>query len=78
MSLKNLFATLEEIYNILFLIGQPCSSLAIIQIHALSLLQETVQIRNQFFLYMDPETRSRVINVYGAQESIPRNDFASL
>ncbi len=29
-------------------------SLAIIQLHALSLLQKTVQIRDQFFLYMDP------------------------
>ena len=25
-----------------------------IQLHALSLLQKTVQIRDQFFLYMDP------------------------
>ncbi len=29
-------------------------TLAIIQLHALSLLQKTVQIRDQFFLYMDP------------------------
>ncbi len=39
----------------LFLIGQPFKSLAIIQLHALSLLQKTVQIRDQFLLYMDPE-----------------------
>jgi hypothetical protein len=39
----------------LFLIGQPFQSLAVIQLHALSLLQKTVQIRDKFFLYMDPE-----------------------
>jgi hypothetical protein len=31
--------------------GQPFKSLAIIQLHALSLLQKTLQIRDQFFLY---------------------------
>jgi hypothetical protein len=36
----------------LFLIGQPFQSLAIIQLHALSLLQKALQIREQFFLYM--------------------------
>ena len=40
----------------LFLIGQPFYSLAIIQLHALSLLQKTVQIRDQLFLYTDPES----------------------
>ncbi len=50
------FAVLYEIYNfMMFLIGQPFWSLAIIQLHALSLLQKTVQIRDQFFLYMDPD-----------------------
>jgi hypothetical protein len=44
-------AVLEEIYNN---DGQQCQSLAIIQLHALSLLPKTVQIRDQFFLYMDP------------------------
>ncbi len=38
----------------LFLIGQPFKYLAVIQLHALSLLQKTVQIRDEFFLYMDP------------------------
>jgi hypothetical protein len=38
----------------LFLIGQPFKTLAISQLHALSLLQKTVQIRDKFFLYMDP------------------------
>ncbi len=37
----------------LFLIGQPFESLAIIQLHILSLLQKMLQIREQFFLYMD-------------------------
>jgi hypothetical protein len=36
------------------LVGQQFYSLAIVQLHALSLLQKTVQIRDQFFLYMDP------------------------
>ncbi len=39
----------------LFLIGQLFQSLAIIQLHALYLLQKTLQIRDQFLLYMDPK-----------------------
>ncbi len=46
------FAVSDELYNN---IGQPFKSLAIIQLHALSFLQKTVQIRDQFFLYMDPD-----------------------
>jgi hypothetical protein len=34
------------------------SSLAIIQIRTLSLLQKTVQFRDQLFLYTDPEVTS--------------------
>jgi hypothetical protein len=52
MSLKIYFAVLDELYNN---IGQPFSSLAIIQLHTLSFLQKTVQIRDRFFLYMDPD-----------------------
>jgi hypothetical protein len=44
---------LEEILNN---VGQQLLSLAITQLHALSLLQKTVQIRDQFFLYVDPVT----------------------
>jgi hypothetical protein len=37
------------------------------------LLQKMVQIRDQFFLYVDPEPE--LLNVYGAPELIPRNEF---
>ncbi len=53
MSQKNYFAVLVEIYNN---VGQLFWSLAIIQLYALSLLQKTVQNRDQLFLYMDPAT----------------------
>ncbi len=49
---KIYFAVLEEIYNN---VSQQLSSLAIIQLHALSLLQKMLQIRDQFLLYMNPE-----------------------
>ncbi len=44
----------KKCITMLFLIGKSFSSLAIIQLHALSLLQKTLQIRDKFFLYMDP------------------------
>ncbi len=44
------FAVFEVIYNN---VGQLL--VAIIQLHALSILQKNVQIRDPFFLYMDPE-----------------------
>ncbi len=62
---KIYLAVLEEIYKtMLFLVKQSFNSiqfkcnLAIIQLHALSLLQKTVHIRDQFFLYMDPVGRT--------------------
>jgi hypothetical protein len=55
MSLKIYFAVLEEIYNNVV----PHWSAVLIACNhsinaALSLLQKTVQIRDKFFLYMDP------------------------
>ncbi len=66
MSQKIYLAVLEEIYNnivprsaiIQFNSVQFKFNLAIIQLHALSLLQKTVHIRDQFSLYMDPVGRT--------------------
>jgi hypothetical protein len=54
LSQKIYFAVLEEIYNN---VGQQFYSLAIIQLHALSLLQKMAHIRDKFCLYMDPGNR---------------------
>jgi hypothetical protein len=51
----------------MFFIGPPFSSLAIIKLHALSLFQKTVQIRNKFFLYMDPNCLD--CSVYSAKNN---------
>jgi hypothetical protein len=52
MSKKNDFAVLEEIYNN---VAPHWSAVLIsLQLHDLSLFQKTLQIRDQFFLYMDP------------------------
>jgi hypothetical protein len=48
---------LEEISNNIVPNGSAVLTLAIIQLQALSLLQKTFQIRDQFFLYMDPTER---------------------
>ncbi len=44
----------------LFLIGQMFYSLAIIQLHAFLFYKKRFQIRDQFFLYMDPELCAHV------------------
>ncbi len=49
---KKFYFAIKKFLTMLFLIGQPFQSLAIIQLHALSLLQKALQIREQFFLYM--------------------------
>ncbi len=56
----------------LFLIGQPVLSFAIIQLHALSLLQKMLQIRDQFFLYMDPESRLDNMDMSAKQAACSR------
>jgi hypothetical protein len=53
--IKIYFAVLEEIYKN---VGKQFLSLAIIELQASSLLQKTVQIRDKFFLYMDPDLNS--------------------
>ncbi len=59
---KIYFAVLEEIYNnVVPHWSAVFKSLAIIQLHALSPLQKTLQIRDQFFLYMDPGGREIVL-----------------
>jgi hypothetical protein len=62
MSQKIYLAVLEEIYNNVVprfqLIQIQSCNHSIIQLHALSLLQKTVHIRDQFFLYMDPLGRT--------------------
>jgi hypothetical protein len=47
------FALLEEIYSYVVPHWSAVLILAIIQLHALFLLQKMLQIRDQFFLYMD-------------------------
>jgi hypothetical protein len=46
------------------------SCLAIIQLHALSLLQKTVQINDQFFLYMEPVDSNRALAFTMIGESV--------
>jgi hypothetical protein len=55
-SKKIYFAVLLEIYNNVVPYGSAVLiNLTIILLHALSILQKTLQIRDLFFLYMDPE-----------------------